>query len=671
MEAHVTTAAASGAKLQDLAWMVLASPLLCGVGTWFFARRLRGLSAGLNIFGILLSLLLSVILLGTTGDHPVAATPFHWLPIPGLDFTIGLQVDRLSVLMSLVVTVVASLVMVYSTAYMREDASFSRFFSLLSLFVFSMLGIVLADNLVMVFAFWELVGVSSYLLIGFWHGKPEAGDAAKKAFLTNRIGDFGFLLGILVVWSAAGTVNLGELEAKLHAQPGLLGSMAGVAGLLVFMGAMGKSAQFPLHVWLPDAMEGPTPVSALIHAATMVAAGVYMLCRVFFLYTVPAGWPEALGFMGNLGAGMILGHVGALTALLAALMAVQQDDIKRILAYSTLSQLGYMVMAVGLGAAEGTPASGLFHLVTHAFFKAMLFLGAGSVIHACHHEQDIWKMGGLRKKMPVTFWTFVVGTLALVGFPPFSGFYSKDEVLATALHVAPPLFFVAVGVAILTTFYMGRLVLVAFLGEARSESASHAHESPRAMTWPLLVLAVPSVALAWFPLAEHIGAAFGGHGHGAAHVVTSGGSEVGLMPLLGRVFGGIDAAVLGPFNHNTMAATFGMFAALLGGSLAWACYGRGGSDPLPSRLGGWARLMRNKFYLDEIYSGVVIPVHDVLAMLFSWLDRWLISGLALRGLHGSVELAGRALRLVQSGNLQTYSFLFAAGLAIVAWFFLR
>ena len=672
MDAHVTTAAAAGgAKLQDLAWMVLASPLLCGAGSWFFTRKLRGLTAGLNLFGIALSLLLSVILLGVGGAHPVMATPFQWLPVPGLDFTLGLQVDSLSVLMCIVVTLVASLVMLYSTAYMHDDPSFSRFFCKLSLFVFSMLGIVLADNLVMMFAFWELVGVSSYLLIGFWHGKPEAGDAAKKAFLTNRLGDFGFLLGILVVWAATGTVNLAELATKLHAEPGLLGSMAGIAGLLVFMGAMGKSAQFPLHVWLPDAMEGPTPVSALIHAATMVAAGVYMLCRVFFLYTVPAGWPEALGFLGNLGSGMIIGHVGALTALLAALMAVQQDDIKRILAYSTLSQLGYMVMAVGLGAAEGTPAAGLFHLVTHAFFKAMLFLGAGSVIHACHHEQDIWKMGGLRKRMPVTFWTFVIGTLALAGVPPFSGFYSKDEVLATALHVAPPLFFVAVAVAILTTFYMGRLVLVAFLGDARSEEASHAHESPRAMTLPLLVLAVPSVAVAWFPLGEHIASALGGHGHGGGHGVDAAGSAVGLMPLLGKVFGGIDAAILGPFNHNTMAATFGLFAALLGGSLAWACYGKGGKDPLPGMLGGWARLMRRKFYFDEIYSGLVVPLHDVVASAFSLADRWLLNGLAVRGLHGTFELAGRALRLVQSGNLQTYSFLFAAGLAVVAWFFLR
>lgn len=651
--------------------MVLASPLLCGAGSWFFTRRLRGLTAGFNIAGILLSFLLGVVLLGMSGSHPLAATPFQWLPVAGLDFTLGLQVDRLSMLMTLVVTGVAALVMIYSTAYMHDDASFSRFFCKLSLFVFSMLGIVLADNLVMIFIFWELVGVSSYLLIGFWNERPAAGDAAKKAFLTNRLGDFGFILGILSVWAATGTVNLSQLSEKFAANPAILGSMAGITGLLVFLGAMGKSAQFPLHVWLPDAMEGPTPVSALIHAATMVAAGVYMLCRVFFLYTAAPGWPDALAWLGDLGAGTILGHIGAFTALMAALIAVQQNDIKRILAYSTLSQLGYMVMAVGLGAAQGTPASGMFHLVTHAFFKAMLFLGAGSVIHACHHEQDIWKMGGLRKKMPATFWTFVIGTAALVGLPPFSGFYSKDEVLATALETCPPLFVIAVLVAILTTFYMGRLLLVAFFGEARSEAASHAHESPPSMTWPLLILAVPSVAVAWLPLGDFIGAAFGSHGHGHAVAAAGEAHPIGVGPLMETVFGGLDAAIFGPFNHNALAAAFGIFAALLGGSLALACYGGVDADPLPRRLGFWASLLRGKFYLDEIYSGLVIPLHDLVAALHGWIDRWVVNGLGIRGLHGSFELAGRVLRLVQTGSLQTYAFVFAAGLAVVAWFLLR
>ena len=317
-----------------------------------------------------------------------------------------------------------------------------------------MLGIVLANNFVELFIFWELVGVSSYLLIGFWFEKPSAADAGKKAFLTNRLGDFGFLLGILVVWSSLGSVNFALLQDKLAANPDALGCWGMAAGLLIFCGAMGKSAQFPLHVWLPDAMEGPTPVSALILAATMVAAGVYMLCRVFFLLNVPAL--------------NVIAWIGGFTALLAALIAVQQNDIKRILAYSTLSQLGYMVMAVGL---QG-PTPAMFHLVTHAFFKALLFLGAGSVILAVHHEQDIWKMGGLRHKMPTIWLTFLIGTLALAGVWPLSGFFSKDSILAQAATRGNyPLLVLGVLVAGLTAFYMFRLIFVVFLGSGKSDAA--------------------------------------------------------------------------------------------------------------------------------------------------------------------------------------------------------
>ncbi len=649
--------------------MVLAAPLFCGVGGWFFARRNPSLNAALNIAGILIGFVLSVVLLGVVDGPSTATTPFHWLPVEGLDISLSLVVDRLSVSMALVVTAVASLVMVYSTAYMKGDPSYSRFFSTLGLFVFSMLGIVFAENLVMMFVFWELVGVSSYLLIGFWHAKPAAGDAAKKAFLTNRLGDFGFLLGILVIWGVVGTVSIPELAAKFKADHGLLGPMAGIAGLLVFLGAMGKSAQFPLHVWLPDAMEGPTPVSALIHAATMVAAGVYMLCRVFFLYTATAGWPAPLAFLGDLQASTIIACIGGFTAVLAALIAVQQNDIKRILAYSTLSQLGYMVMAVGLGAKAGTPVAAMYHLVTHAFFKAMLFLGAGSVIHACHHEQDIWKMGGLWRKMPVTFWTFLIGTAALAGLPPFSGFYSKDDILAVALESSPILFGVAVMVAGLTTFYMSRLVLVAFFGPSRSDAAGHAHESPRPMTVPLVILAVPSLAIAWFPLADYIGGQFGAHGH--AKVVADESARVGVAPMLEGMSAAVNDALFGPFNHNLLAATLGLFAVLLGASLAWAAYGNATKDPLPGLLGRFARVLRNRFYLDELYEGIFIPLHDFVGTVIDWVDRWVLGGLVIRGAHGSVELFGRALRLVQSGNLQTYTFLSAAGLAVVAWFILR
>jgi NADH-quinone oxidoreductase subunit L len=364
------------------------------------------------------------------------------LSVGNLHIDFGLRLDALSLLMLLIVTGVGGAIHIYSYGYMQEDRSVSRYFACLSLFTFSMLGIVLASNFVQMFVFWELVGVSSYLLFGFWYERTAAADACKKAFLTNRVGDFGFMLGIITVWSTLGTVSFGALEDAFKANPQALGNLATVAGLLIFCGAVGKSAQFPLHVWLPDAMEGPTPVSALIHAATMVAAGVYMLCRIFFLLDAPAL--------------EVIAWIGGFTALLAALMAIQQNDIKRILAYSTLSQLGYMVMGVGLHG----PTAAMYHLTTHAFFKALLFLAAGSVIYALHHEQDIWKMGGLRTKMPTTFWTFMVGTLALCGVPPFSGFYSKDSILAAAVEHNVALFILGVFVAVLTTFH----VFVAFLG---------------------------------------------------------------------------------------------------------------------------------------------------------------------------------------------------------------
>ena len=398
--------------------------------------------------------------------------------------------------MLLVVTGVGLMIHVYSYGYMHGDKGFSRFFACLSLFTFSMLGIVFATNFFQMFIFWELVGLSSYLLIGYWFEKPSAADACKKAFITNRIGDFGFLLGIIILWTILGSVQFAELQAAIAQNKAALGALASLAGFLIFMGAMGKSAQFPLHVWLPDAMEGPTPVSALIHAATMVAAGVYMLCRVFFLYTATPAWPEWLSFLDGITALEIIAWIGGITALLAALIAVQQNDIKRILAYSTLSQLGYMVMAVGLSGT--TPA--MYHLTTHAFFKALLFLGAGSVIHAMHHEQDIWRMGALKERMPKTFWTFLFGTLALAGVWPLSGFYSKDEVLATAGHSNGVLFGIAVFVAVLTTFYMFRLVFVVFYGPGKSDAASHAYESPPVMTVPLIVLAVPTVVAGLFEL---------------------------------------------------------------------------------------------------------------------------------------------------------------------------
>jgi NADH-quinone oxidoreductase subunit L len=393
---------------------------------------------------------------------------------------------------------------------------------------------------------------------------------------------------------------------------------------------MGKSAQFPLHVWLPDAMEGPTPVSALIHAATMVAAGVYMLCRTLFLFDA-----DALH---------VIAYIGGFTALLAALMAVQQNDIKRIIAYSTLSQLGYMVMAVGLSG----PTPAMFHLTTHAFFKALLFLGAGSVIHGLHEEQDIWKMGGLKKKMPVTFWTFIIGTLALSGVPPFSGFYSKDSILAQALEEKSYLLFgVAVFVAALTTFYMFRLFFVAFLGEPRNEKAKHAHESPAVMTLPLVALALFAVIGGFIGITNNYGSQFF-----AEHEQLSVAQQA-LEPL-----------------HNIFPMLLGIGAVAIGLFAAFALYKNAATDPLPAKLGGLATAMKNKFYFDELYEATVIRLHDFIAVVADWIDRWILEGAIIGAIRGGTDLSGRALRLVQTGNLQTYAFLFVLGVALLLYFVL-
>lgn len=611
-------------------WIILFLPLLAAAVITLFTQHDCKLSAGLSIGAVVVGFILSIIFIGLTGWGPARESSVTWLTVGNLQVDFGLRFDPLSLLMLLIVTGVASVIHIYSWGYMSEDRSFPRFFAFLSLFTFSMLGIVLANNFLELFIFWELVGVSSYLLIGFWFERPAAADAGKKAFITNRLGDFGFLLGILTVWTAFGSLKFDVIEKALQANPQALGALATMAGLLIFCGAMGKSAQFPLHVWLPDAMEGPTPVSALIHAATMVAAGVYMLCRVFFILEPSGALP-------------VIAWIGGFTALLSAVIAVQQNDIKRILAYSTLSQLGYMVMAVGLGG----PTPAMFHLTTHAFFKALLFLGAGSVIIALHHEQDIWNMGGLRKKMPVTFWTFMAGTLALAGVPPFSGFYSKDSILALAAQHSLGLFILGVAVAALTTFYMFRLVFVAFLGAPKSEAAGHAHESAPVIAWPLRILAVFSVI----------------------------GGLIGVEQLYARQLSVEHAAqaasfvgqLVAPFLHAPLAACSGLLAVLVGFAAAYALYAKADKDPLPGLLGALARAMRNRFYFDELYEATVIRLHDSLAAVADWFDRWIIAGVAVRGTHGTTELAGRALRLLQTGNLQTYAFLFALGVALVLY----
>ena len=605
-----------------LAWIVLLLPLASAAVIALGTLKQDRVSAKISIAAITGSFLCSVLLFLMAREG--GESNLTWIAIGDFQATLGVKLDGLSRLMLLVVTGVGTLIHWYSQGYMQGDRSYARYFACLSLFSFSMLGIVLATNLMQMFIFWELVGVSSYLLIGFWHQRPAAADACKKAFITNRLGDFGFLLGIIMVWSAAGSLNFDELEKAITAQPALLGASAGIVGLLLFCGAMGKSAQFPLHVWLPDAMEGPTPVSALIHAATMVAAGVFMLCRIFFMLS-----PDAL---------QVIAWIGGITALMAAIIALQQDDIKRILAYSTLSQLGYMVMAVGVQA----PGAAMFHLTTHAFFKAMLFLGAGSVIHALHHEQNIWNMGGLREKMPATYRTFLIGTLALCGVPPLSGFFSKDGILAAAAdghHGSPVLFAIGILAAVLTTLYMGRLVLVAFHGSARSEQAGHAHESPSVMTGPLWILLIPTLVAGFLPIENMVNHALGLH-HPGGHVAAP------------------------------LAMAFSMLALMLGGSLAYGHYQGVKEDPFTVRFQGLSTAMRNRLWFDEIFNALIAISHEALSKLAAWVDRKILKGFIIGLIEHGVDITGKGLRLFQSGSIQTYAFLFVAGVALVIYYVL-
>jgi NADH-quinone oxidoreductase subunit L len=617
-------------KYENLPWLILFLPLLSVAVTTLFTLRSKTVSSLISIGAVAVGFLMTCLFVNANGIHYSGETAINWLTIGGLNVDFGLKLDALSMMMLFVVTGVGGLIHIYSYAYMDHDRSKARFFAFMSLFTFSMLGIVLANNFLMMFIFWELVGVSSYLLIGFWFEKPSAGDAAKKAFITNRLGDFGFLAGILMVWGLLGSLNFGELQTAMLANPAVLGVGATIAGLLVFCGAVGKSAQFPLHVWLADAMEGPTPVSALIHAATMVAAGVYMLCRTLFLY--------------NADALHVIAYIGGFTALLAALIAIQQNDIKRIIAYSTLSQLGYMVMAVGLSG----PTPAMFHLTTHAFFKALLFLSAGSVILGMHHEQDIWQMGNIRKKMPVTFWTFLIGALALSGIPPFSGFYSKDSILAQALGQKNYLLFaVAVFVAALTAFYTFRLFFVVFFGKEKSDHAKHAHESPLVITLPLVVLAVFAAIGGFIGITNNYGSQF------AADHETLSVAQQFLEPL-----------------HTPIPMLIGIAVALLGIFLAFGLYKNAATDPLPAKLGALSTAMKNRFYFDELYAATFIRAHDFLAAVADWIDRWILEGAIIGAIRGGTDLSGRALRLAQTGNLQTYAFLFVLGVALLLYFVL-
>lgn len=608
-------------NILQISWIIPVLPFLAFACIGLFLHRWPKMAATMSILAIGGSFLLSLpvcfqVFSGAPGQ--VFEMSARWLSMPGLRVDMGILIDPLTAVMLIVVTTVALLVQIYSLGYMDKDPGLASYFAYQSIFAGSMLGLVVANNFGQIFVFWELVGICSYFLIGFWFGRDSAKNAAIKAFVTNRVGDFGFLLGILFLTIVFGTLNFGELSVRLAGYNNMAVLLP--ISILLFFGPMGKSAQFPLHVWLPDAMEGPTPVSALIHAATMVAAGVYLIARAFFIFSHT---PQAMLFIAV---------VGGFTALFAASIALVQNDIKRILAYSTLSQLGYMVMAMGIGAMT----AGMFHLMTHAFFKSLLFLAAGSVIHALH-EQDIWKMGQLSQKMPITTWTFVIGALALAGVPPLSGFWSKDEILLgayaggyTSLYILGSL------VAFMTAFYMFRLIFTAFFG---SNTGGHqAHESSAVMTVPLVVLAVLSI------VAGFVGS-----------------------PLLNNIFGHfITAPGVAHHGVNFTIMAVSSLIALAGIALAWIIYQKEiiSSESICQHWAGIYKLLYHKYYLDEMYAWLIAVFIDGGARLLEWFDLKIING-AVNGAAFFTGWSGRTLRYTEDGQVQTYALYMFAGVVII------
>jgi NADH-quinone oxidoreductase subunit L len=560
----------------------------------------------------------------------------EWISVGSLHVNFGSVLDQLSLVMLLIVTGVSFLIHIYSVGYMHEEKGYWRYFAYLNLFLFFMTVLVQAGNALLMFVGWEGVGLASYLLIGFWFQKTSAADAGKKAFVVNRIGDFGFLIGLFLLLANFGTLTFNEIASKLAASPAMTGGVLTAIALCLLVGATGKSAQLPLYVWLPDAMEGPTPVSALIHAATMVTAGVYMIARTHFIFDRS---PFALS---------VVAIVGAATAIFAATISLVQTDIKRVLAYSTVSQLGYMFLGCGVAAYSAA----IFHLMTHAFFKALLFLAAGSVIHALDGEQDMRKMGGLRKKIPITFWTMTAAVFAIAGFPPLAAFFSKDAILYEAFQhgsLGKLLWFVGIFTALLTSIYMFRLWYLTFFGESRDPHA-HPHESSWSMLGPLVILAILSVGGGWIGM-DRFGAFLAPVlGPTTDPSTAPGGKQLDLL------LGGIAVAV-----------------ALLGLLIADRVYRRKASIPpqdLASMPAGY-RLLANKYYIDEIYSfAIVKPILALSKYLLEWVvDVAILGGIAWL-LAGIAMLGGAILQRWQSGNLRSYAAWLALGAAVLLVFVL-
>jgi NADH-quinone oxidoreductase subunit L len=634
----------------DYAWLIPALPAVAFVLILFFGRRMPGKGAEIGIVAVGVSLVMS-LLVGwhfVSGGGPVSHQ-VSYLDAGFFHLNIGEYVDGLTAAMFLVVTIVSLLVQIYSTSYMHGDRRYTWFFAVLSIFTAAMLDVVVASNLFQLLIGWEVMGLCSYLLIGHWWEERENSNAAIKAFLTTRIGDVAFLFGIFVITVAAGTSDIPLIREAVEGHQIAAGTLT-IAALLLFGGTIGKSAQFPLYVWLPDAMAGPTPVSALIHAATMVAAGVYLVGRMFSVFAASG---HALA---------VVGTIGAITMLMAALLALIQDDIKRVLAYSTVSQLAYMVAGLGLG--ERGYTAGLFHLFTHAFFKALLFLGAGSVIHAVH-TNNMSEMGGLRKHMPVTFVTFVIGAAALAGIPPLAGFWSKDEIISTAFatrHYA--IWAVALLTAVLTAFYMTRAVLLTFFGEYRGQA--HPHESPRAITGPLVVLAGLSCVAGFLNATMfHI------------HLFTD-----------WVHFGPVPESE--PFNYGMAAVS--VIGALGAIAVGYRLYARWQErDPI-RKLGPVYSMLENKYGLDELYMrGIVYPIRDKLSAAVYWSNQNILDGAvngagwlarklgvgvrvfdervvdgAVNGTGLGTRWFGKRLRNIQSGDVQWYAALLFGGTIVLA-----
>jgi len=644
----------------DYAWLMLAFPALGTLiialfGTRLGKRVVGWLAPAMVALSFGVAVWMFVTLLGLPAEersHQVML--WSWMTAGKFHVDLALLIDPLSITMALVVTGVGFLIHVYSIGYMHDDPRVPRFFAYMNFFILMMLTLVLANNYLQMYVGWEGVGLASYLLIGFWFEKPSAADAGIKAFLVNRIGDFGMALALMFIWTSVGTLQFSEVFARVQTQWAPGSTIAVTVTMLLLLAATGKSAQLPLYVWLPDAMEGPTPVSALIHAATMVTAGVYMIARshvLFGLAPTSAAW---------------VAGIGAATALFAATIALTHTDLKRILAYSTISQLGYMFMAVGVGAY----ASGIFHLATHAFFKALLFLAAGSVMHALAGELDIRKMGNLRARLPITYWTFAIGAAALAGIPLFSGFFSKDEILWYAWQKSPVLWLVGLVTAVLTAIYAFRAVFVPFWGQERDRKLfSHAHESPRVMTAPLVILAIGAALAGYIGLPrlsliegwlEPVFATPGAEGVAAEATATAAAAEAG--------------AVAGHGSIEWVLLALSALVALGGLYLAYRAFVVDTDIPKRVRasLGWFARLVENKYYVDEAYNLIFVQsTRDLAGWLADVFDQRGIDG-AVNGIAGITGWVGAQARRLQTGLVGLYalSILFGA-VALVAWLVIR